>query len=285
MKNILVPTDFSDLSLNAKNLANIIAKHTGAILHFIKVIQTSSDIALNHDGDLLDSCATDQTFLIEQKKEALAAMEDFTKDITQHKITKIGFGHVQQYITQYQQANNIDLVVMATHGVSGLKEFISGSVTEHVTLKSPVPVLSLKCDRSNIDFSDLMITGEFQALYSKDIEIIKMMQNVFKSKLHLLAVNTQKNYLTTSEWLKKMNVFTELHELNNPEYHIHNDKTLEDGIVNFCNNYDATHTLDLDIIAVQKNKKSDLGYLLTGCTATRLINHIYRPLITYQVEK
>ena len=49
MKKILVPIDFSEASHCAKNLADTIATHTGAALHFLKVIQTSSDIVITYN--------------------------------------------------------------------------------------------------------------------------------------------------------------------------------------------------------------------------------------------
>jgi hypothetical protein len=97
----------------------------------------------------------------------------------------------------------------------------------------------------------------------------------------MLTVNTKAKFDITSEAMKKMSSFVELNKLDNVEYHIHSDVTVEDGIVNFANNYDANHDLDIDIIAVEKKNKSTLNYWFTGCDALNYVNHIYRPIITY----
>ena len=82
-----------------------------------------------------------------------------------------------------------------------------------------------------------------------------------------------------------MKAFAKKNHLNNTTFHTHNDESVEAGIVNYSNNYDLTHELDLDLILVEKKHKTDLGYLLTGCQSTSIINHVYRPLMTYSAEK
>ena len=47
-------------------------------------------------------------------------------------------------ITQYIKTNDIDLVVMGTHGHTGLKHLIIGSVAENVVRSSPIPVLTVR---------------------------------------------------------------------------------------------------------------------------------------------
>tara|TARA_B100000809_G_C14934037_1_gene457923 strand:+ start:54 stop:542 length:489 start_codon:yes stop_codon:yes gene_type:complete len=158
---------------------------------------------------------------------------------------------------------------------------LSGSLAEHLILKNQVPVLSLKSNRDNLNFSDFLITGDFEIGGVVNLEVLKKLQEVFNSKMNLLWVNTKSHFLSSAETMERMKNFTKENQLENVVYHIHNDKSVEEGIINFSDNYDATHEQKIDIIAIEKKDKSELGYMLTGCQATGFVNHIYRPLITY----
>jgi len=53
-------------------------------------------------------------------------------------------GHAAEEITRFAQGENVDLIVMATHGRTGVKHALLGSVAEKVVRYSPVPVMTVK---------------------------------------------------------------------------------------------------------------------------------------------
>ena len=282
MKNILLLTDFSDLSGYARSLADKVAYHTGANLHVLKIVLVSSEIVIDKKGEPIEGMSADLEPIHKEKSDSEIQMRSWVSDLKSNITTSIQYGNLLDVIHDYILNNDIKLVVMGTHGAFGLEGLLSGSVTEHVIKNNSVPVLSLKCDRDNIDFSDFLITGEFDGEKAiENLDILKALQGVFNSTFHLLCVNTSKRFMTTAESMRRMKAFAQANRLERVEYHTYNDKTVEDGIVNFSNNYDASHDLKIDIIAVEKKKKSQLGYTLTGCQATDFVNHVYRPIITY----
>lgn len=281
MNDILLLTDFSELSGYAKSLADKVAFHSGARLHILKIVDVPSEIEINLKGEVLGGMADDISSVTEEKNTSEVNMRDWVKDLKSNFITSVYYGRLQESIKKYINENNIELVIMGTHGVSGMRELLSGSVTEHIIMNNAVPVLSLKCDRETIDFSDFLITGDFDSQASMNLNVLKALQQVFQTTLHLLWVNTKKHFVTTTEAMGKMTAFAQKNQLQSVEYHIYNDNSFEEGVVNFSNNYDASHSLDIDIIAVEKKEKSQLGYILTGCQATSFVNHIFRPIVTY----
>ena len=280
MKNILLLTDFSDLSHYAKDLSDKVYNHLNATLHVLKIIDVPNAIDVKSDSEISSTEHDVSVYQLEHEL-SLRRMPDLVKGLKSNTKTAVVYGEVLNKVKEYVDENEIELVVMGTNEVSGAKEIISGSLTQQVILNNKVPVLSLKCDRGAIDFSDFLITGEFESKEVKNFDVIKSLQKVFKSKIHMLTVNTKAKFDVTSEAMKKMSSFVELNKLDNVEYHIYSDMTVEDGIVNFANNYDANHNLDIDIIAVEKKNKSTLNYWFTGCDALNYVNHIYRPMITY----
>jgi nucleotide-binding universal stress UspA family protein len=57
--------------------------------------------------------------------------------------SKLVFGSAAQEIARYAQENDIDLIVIATHGETGLTRLVTGSVAERVVRLAPCPVLSV----------------------------------------------------------------------------------------------------------------------------------------------
>lgn len=138
-KNILLPTDFSKGSDEAFEHAKDIAKSMGATIHLLHVIQpvvypTGIEIAheslVNLEGDL-ESVA----------KKNLAKIEKRLNDLGIDTESTVLMGKPSEQITEYSNRYEMDLVVIATHGSSGLEHFLFGSTTEKVIRKVKVPVL------------------------------------------------------------------------------------------------------------------------------------------------
>lgn len=281
MNDILLLTDFSELSGYARSLADKIAFHSVEKLHVLKIVDVPSDIEISKSGDNLEGLGNDTSSLIREREESESKMVEWVSDLKSKNSTSVIYGRLLQSVTEIIKKLDVSLVIMGTHGVSGMEELLSGSIVEHIILKNKVPVLSLKCDRESLDFSDFLITGDFEEAEQMNLDMLKVLQRVFTSKVHLLWVNTNSRFLTSSEAIERMKKFAQINQLENTHYHIYNDNSVEEGIINFSNNYDASHELDIDIIAVEKKNKSQLGYVLTGCQATSFVDHIFRPLITY----
>jgi nucleotide-binding universal stress UspA family protein len=143
MAKILYPTDFSDLSLVALKYAKSFAEQFNSELHCIHVLDEAYQywLMLGPDGvpagpnisQLLDT-AQDQ--MAEFTKTHLAGIPKLT--------TKIITGRPFVEIIRYAREEYIDMVVLATHGRSGLKHVLMGSVAERVVRKAPCPVLSVR---------------------------------------------------------------------------------------------------------------------------------------------
>lgn len=275
--NILLLTDFSELSSYARFLADKCSKSLDAACHVLKVVDIPTEIHVNSDGELISGSAGDLTSLKIEKKEAHQKMIEWTKDMKSNIKTLVTFGHFQRTVYQYIESNSIDLVIMGTHGVSGIMEFLSGSMTERLIKENRVPVLSLKCDRSDVAFDHILLTGDFEGEF--EFEIIKKVQNVFNSKIHLLSV--LKSIDEEQNRLAKMEAFKSLNQLDNTVFHTVVANDTEQGVEDFMSNYEAENNVSFELLAVEKKDKSALGYLFTGCQATSLVNHVWRPILTY----
>lgn len=140
-KRILVPTDYSDLSLAALDYALLFSQVFGAEIVLLHTLDTIPVLAL----DTMD--LTTETVIYETEQNA-------KKDLHLFAISRAGNipnlvelvrrGVAEDQIVQVAREENIDLIVMATHGRSGLAHVLLGSVAEKVVQRSSVPVLTVK---------------------------------------------------------------------------------------------------------------------------------------------
>jgi nucleotide-binding universal stress UspA family protein len=77
------------------------------------------------------------------KKELNRILGEFKEPVVTWDF-QIRAGHVANEILEYALGNGVDLIVIATHGLSGLKHFLLGSVAEKVIRRAPCPVLTVK---------------------------------------------------------------------------------------------------------------------------------------------
>ena len=146
LKRILVPTDFSEPSERAAAYAVELAKRFDAEeVHCLHV----SDIP----ADLLATSAYYMTgpseqFIDQVRNESLKNLEAFIAKNLPGVPVKKAFVEGRPFIEidRYARDNNIDLMVIATHGRTGLTHALFGSVAEKVIRKAPCPVLVVKRD-------------------------------------------------------------------------------------------------------------------------------------------
>jgi nucleotide-binding universal stress UspA family protein len=135
LDTILVPTDGSDCSEAAAAHAIDLAVETGATLHIVHVV----DLGVfpgDESGAVLDE-------LQQAGKRALESVIDRADEADVSSVqASVLSGSPYRAIVDYAAAEDIDLVVMGTHGRTGFDRYLLGSVTERVVRLSDRPVLA-----------------------------------------------------------------------------------------------------------------------------------------------
>ncbi|MFC1527475.1 universal stress protein [Candidatus Neomarinimicrobiota bacterium] len=143
-KHILIPTDYSDQSLRAVSEGYNIAQKFSAVLTLLHVIEKPIPAAYYLAGD---EETIDQFYEL-TAKDAKKKLDDINKDAgirLNYKI-KVIKGHVASSITKYASDNKVDLIVMGSHGHTGLTHFLLGSTTDKVVRSTTCPVMIVKRD-------------------------------------------------------------------------------------------------------------------------------------------
>lgn len=134
---ILVPTDGSEGSDEAVDRAIDMARAFDAALHTLYVVETPTLGGQVEGGEVLEHLQDAGRQAIDRvrtqaKRADVGTIEGSVAEGTPHRA-----------ILQYTAEHDVDLVVMGTHGRTGLDRYMLGSVTEKVVRLSDVPVLTV----------------------------------------------------------------------------------------------------------------------------------------------
>jgi nucleotide-binding universal stress UspA family protein len=141
-KRILVPLDFSEPSRHALAYAVVLAKPFAAALDLLHVVPNPF-IAHPGGGDaplprpLLDELQQDARQRLDQ-----ALPSDDRDALGTRSVVRVGDPLVE--ITEYARLEQVDLIVMGTHGRIGIPHLLLGSVAERVVRTAPCPVLIVR---------------------------------------------------------------------------------------------------------------------------------------------
>lgn len=142
IRRILFPTDFSEPAEHAWPYALTFAQEFGAEVHMVHVIaplpRVTEAYAVNLDPERMTQSMTAEAnaFMDRQVEAAKSSGLIFRREV------RVGVDFRE--IIDYAVKHDIDLIVMATHGRTGLAHVLLGSVAEKVVRKAPCPVLTIK---------------------------------------------------------------------------------------------------------------------------------------------
>jgi len=142
IKNVLVATDFSEPSKSALDYGRDVARAYGATLHVIHVVD---DILARYSTDISATLLVGTLESIEASAssdlDALITNDD-RRALRAHTVVFTSVAAAET-IVEYAKTEAIDVIVIGTHGRSGLAHVFMGSVAERVVRLAPCPVLTV----------------------------------------------------------------------------------------------------------------------------------------------
>jgi nucleotide-binding universal stress UspA family protein len=283
MKNILVPTDFSKISIGALEVAVEIAKKSNADITLLHVVEEATPDSYSISGEWRTrENWEDKIFTLKLIEKAKTQLEKIVLDPKYSAVTINGelrlgnaFHGMRTIITEHK----VDLVVMGTKGRSGMGEMVIGTNTERVVRHAKCPVLSINKKPAKVDFKNIV----YATAMHKDEEVfsrmVKKTQQLYNSTVHLVRINTpgdfQRDYVV-KDYMEK---FAKKLGLKNYTINVFNDITEEDGIIYFAESIDA------DMIAMATHGRTGFAHVLAGSIAEDVVGHAKRPVLTFVVKR
>ncbi len=275
IKTILVPFDFSKHSENAFKVAAQIAKKQDAQIVAVHMMGLHSANLIKENNSM------DGLFFIKLTEKR------FEEFLDQEYIEGLNVKTTVKNYTVFSELDAVakefsaDLIVMGSHGSSGLQEVFVGSNTEKVVRTATVPVLVIK---NGSDFTAK--TAVFACDYKLDSVV------VFQNAIHLfdlLGLTTKlvyinlpnEHYKSTREIEKQIVDFLIHQDVGYqilPEaVTIYADYTVEDGVFNYAQKIKA------DIIGIPTHGRQGLAHFFSGSISEDIANHSKLPVVTFRI--
>ncbi|ELZ35839.1 universal stress protein [Halorubrum distributum] len=138
--NLLLPTDGSDGTATVAAHIGSLAQRYDATVHALSVVDTRN----RFEGPSMGF--GNQTWEDAERERAKRAVDDavgaLPDDVAVERHVESGVPHAE--ILDYADAAGVDVIVMGTHGRTGIDRYLIGSIAERVVRQSPVPVLTVR---------------------------------------------------------------------------------------------------------------------------------------------
>ncbi len=273
MKRILVPCDFSEPSKEAFKLAVAIASAAKGELYLLHVVE----VPVLHNSLLVPVQSYQASFLneIKQKynKNVEKMREQWAGKIKVH--AHVEHGSVESGIRKFSDKKKIDLIVMGTHGVKGLREYVVGSNTEKAVRNSKMPVIAVKKAPNLKATNDIVFPTDFSTINKSAIGWVKDFQKLLKAKLHVVFVNNPENFTPDLEAEKSLSEFVQDSQFTNYTLNIFNDTTEERGIVHFSQRYKNK------IVVMPTSGRKGLNHFFNGSVTEEVLEKMNWPIFTF----
>ena len=277
MRKIIVPIDFSETSEFALEAAASISKKLKAELLVLHMLELSSDLLSKRDSEHQLAAA----YFTEISKLKLK------KFLTKHYLKKVKVtpiikqGKVLNEINEFALKNDAELIVMGSHGASGVKEVFIGSNTQKVIRYSDIPVLVIKEKPKEISFDIGIFACDFSIENIKPYLEAKDMFKNLGTQLYLLYVNTPYDrFKSTNEIDEMIQSFLKNADgdfKNLQDVHKIDDYSVEKGIINF------SIVMGVDIVAIPTHGRKGLSHFLEGSITEDISNHASFPVMTFKI--
>ena len=274
MKRILVPVDFSDYSVEALKVAAQIARKNHCeivLLHLLELPQQST--ALYGNGYSIPEIVFFKNKAIEKLEELMDS--PFLQGI--NVLESVEFIKVDLGVIDASIKNNVDLIIMGSHGTSGFNELLVGSNTEKIVRYSKIPVLVIKKGTNKFKSTNFVFASDFSRETKKPFRKMLEFAKFFNSKLFLVTICTPSSFKTTTATEKIMDDFIANFDIENYSTHIYNDTNIENGIINFANSVNA------DLIGMCTHGRTGLAHFYNGSIGEDLVNHASKPVFTFKI--
>lgn len=250
MKNILLPTDFSDNSWNSIVYAIKLFKEEPCNFYIFNSyrlpVYTNNEFMVMNANESIDQ----NLYEISNEKMDLI----FEKIENNYKNPKHSFRRIIEYnffidaVKEAVKKNDIDLIVMGTKGATGAKEIFIGTNTGDVINNVKTPILVIPENVLFKPLRDIAFPSDFRVPYKKNVlKTLLKIANLHNAIIRIVHVKMDKNNMTQEQYANKKNIEEFFSKIEISFHTLHN-LMLEDALNCF------TQSRDIDMIAmVPKN--------------------------------
>ena len=286
--HILVPTDGSEHAVRAGEHGAMLADAFGATLHLLTAVDIDAAAGPFSAGGVDESYVQERTA---DRRETLRGVAD-ELDHPGEVETAVVTGNPAESILEYVDDSDVDLVVMGTHGRSGLRRYLTGSVTELVVRRSPVPVLTMRATDASAagsGYDDVLVPTDGSERAAAAVTHALAVADTFGSTVHAVSVVNVGDIATGAEVDMPPELLDELKtaataatEAVASEAEAAGGEAVTEVLTGRPKHelleYIGDH--DVDLVCMGTHGRTGLDRVLLGSTAEGLVRHADVPVLT-----
>ncbi|NOZ46131.1 MAG: universal stress protein [Chlorobi bacterium] len=273
MKNIIVPVDFSEDSINALHHAIIIANRFEANILMIHVKKKKS-FYTNTLG--IEAVKEEQdSHIVAYFEEIIKKNNAEAKFPIQYILRK---GKIYQEIITQAKASDSFLIIMGTHGISGFEERWIGSNAFKVVSNSPCPVITIRMDYMLMGFKNIVIPIDDTDETRQKVPFICDFAKKFNAEVFIATVReSNKNSV-----IEKLTAFTKQVEKHFEDHGIiyHTEHLTGNNLADLTVEYALS--VGGQLIGAMTEQSESPKNIWLGPYAQQLVNHSPIPVISFQ---
>lgn len=189
LQKILVPIDFTDVSLQALEYAVDICRKTNAslyMMHVLKKVKNTSSYIVSEIDD------KDKIETVHQQMNELIAANEWLAGVDIHKI--VAYGKIHEVIYKITADKSIDLIVMGTNGeivhiTDNMRKYVLGTNAYRTAEISEVPIITMQKDRKRKELKKIVLPIDIEdESTTNKVEYAKNIAQLFEAEIHVIAM-------------------------------------------------------------------------------------------------
>ena len=277
IKKILVPTDYSETADNALSQSIYMAKLNKAI---IKLIHVVTPIYVSTPNSLIP--VTD-TFYVTVVNEASAELQKKAAKIEETNAIGIEYevkvGNISDEICSMADEGKFDIIIMGTHGTSGVKEFFAGSNAYKVVNHAECPVLTIQQKPDNQSYKNIILPIRLEITSRQKVDYAIEMARLFDATIFIVGYTDDTNesqQFKVKQYVEQVEKYLTKCNVKHTSTSIFADNFTKE-ILDYAKKNDA------DLIVVMKKHDFSLTQLVKGVYSEQFVNHSIIPILSIPV--
>ncbi|HYW94208.1 MAG TPA: universal stress protein [Bacteroidales bacterium] len=266
MKTIIVPVDFSDLSLRGLDFAIILAKKHDASIQLVNVLE---ETRIEYKSDT--------------EKEKRKAGEKFEEVLNQYAGRAEGIeishivkqGKVQNEVVEQAESFDDAVIVTSTHGGSGFEELFIGSNAYKIVSSTSRPVFTLRGDMVPHRLKKIVLPIDSTSETREKVPFTAQLASRFGAEVHLVTVTSAQ----VEDIVKKLDLYANQVQnyLKNMKVKCVKDSLYGDNLTDITIDY--ARSVGADLISIMSEQEKSISNLLLGNYAHQMINKSTIPVL------
>lgn len=274
IRKILVPVDFSETSDHATEHAAWLAARTQAELFLVHVVPQNHYYFETPEPFILPA-EEEEIRKATEEKLRIVSRELFEKYNVVSR-NRVLHGKISSELIDFATSENVDLIMMGTHGAKGLEEILIGSNAQHVVSLAPCPVITFQKEKRKPGFPNIILPIDRSRHSREKVGVAINMATLCNSKIHVVGLldnDDEGEYQKLQLVLDQVVLAIDRAEISYTRHTVKGENMAVEAMR-------YADSINADLILILTEEESVMGKLDLGPLSRHIVNHSPIPVLS-----